>query len=125
MINNEFCILCTGFSYSRQLILKRGYKISLKNIYYWSTILNNGLFSSINYVWNKIDKRVYDTQLMMESYILRLNWGFNRWTMHPLILLGGRCNIVNYIKKNLLFWYTSSYYNILGISQNIKREGFV
>jgi hypothetical protein len=55
MINNEFCILCTGFSYSRQLILKRGSKISLKNIYYWSTILNNGLFSSINYVWNKID----------------------------------------------------------------------
>jgi hypothetical protein len=45
MINNEFYILCTGFSYSRQLILKRGSKISLKNIYYWSTILNNGLFS--------------------------------------------------------------------------------
>ena len=72
MINNEFCILCTKFSYSRQLILKRGSKISLKNIYYWSTMLNNGLFSSINYVWDKIDKRVHDTQLMMESYILRV-----------------------------------------------------
>jgi hypothetical protein len=34
MITNEFCILCTGFSYSRQLILKRGSEISLKNIYY-------------------------------------------------------------------------------------------
>ena len=73
MINNEFCILYTRFSYSRQLILKRGSKISLNFFYYWSTILNNGLFSSINYVWNKIDKRVHDRQLMMELCILRLN----------------------------------------------------
>jgi hypothetical protein len=27
------------------------------DIYYMSSILNNDLFSSINYVWNKIDKR--------------------------------------------------------------------
>ena len=39
-----------------------------QNLFYWSSILNNSLFYSINYVWNKIDKR-NDIQLMIRSYI--------------------------------------------------------
>jgi hypothetical protein len=42
------------------------------DIYYWSSILNNGLFSSINYVWNKIDKR-HDIYTINDGIVYKNN----------------------------------------------------